>query len=170
MTTVIAAPFNWNVVIDNIVALYNTGALLNSGIRIVNATPDAADEGPLPVMFPADDPGVTLNTWTKATMTNHTTHLFRGKSDYTFHWIYLHVEIPQGITNFKKAPYRPAIRQAVGNIFALITSHATTLGVEYVKPLTGSFDFNMTSPATGRRYLGATFSIECFELNDQSAS
>lgn len=168
--TILAAPFNWNAVIDNLVALQNTGALLNSGIRIVNATPDAADEGPLPVLFPADDPGVTINSWAKATLTNQTTHLFRSKADYTFHWIYLQVEIPQGIATFKKAPYRPLIREAIGSIFALITAHTTTLGVEYVKPLIGSFDFNMTSPATGKRYLGATFSVECFELADQTAA
>lgn len=159
--------FLWNTVIDNLVALQNTGPLLDSGIRIVNATPDAADEGPLPLLFPADDPGVVLNAWTKLTNANMA-NLFRSKSDYTLHWIYLQVEIPQGITNFKKAPYRPIIRADVAKIFSLITVHATGLGVEYVKPLTASFDFVMTSPATGKRYLGATFTTECFEYSDQT--
>lgn len=161
--------FVWNTVIDSIVALQNTGALLNSGIRILNATPDAADET-VPVMFPMDDPGILVNSWTKITNTNQTTHLFRSKSDYTIMWIYLHLEIPQGITNFKKAPYRPIIREQISKIFTLITSHSTALGVEYVKPLTGSFDFNLVSPATGKRYLGATFSVNCIEYEDQSAA
>lgn len=164
-------PFNWNIVIDNIVALQNTGALLNSGIRFVNATPDAADEGPLPICFPSDDPGVVVNSWLKQTGTNHTTHRFTSKSDYTIYWIMLQVEIPQGITNFKKAPYRPIIRDNVGMIFDAITAHSVgLLGVEYVKPLVASFDFNMTSPATGKKYLGATFSTECYQLADQTAA
>lgn len=170
MTTIIAAPFNWNVVIDNIVALQNTGVLAGSGIRIVNATPDAADEAPLPILFPSDDPGVTVNTWLKASMINHQTKQFRSRADYTFHFVYLHVEIPQGISNFKKAPYRPLIREAVGKIFGLITANSSHLGVEFVKPLVGSFDFNMTSPATGKKYLGATFSVEVFEFADQTAA
>lgn len=159
--------FEWNVVIDNLVALYNTGPLAGSGIRILNATPDAADEGVPPLMFPADDPGVIVNAWTKLTNANMS-NMFRSKSDYTIHWIMLQVEIPQGITNFKKAPYRPIIRANVAKIFTLITAHATGLGVEYVKPLAASFDFNMTSPATGKRYLGATFSTECYEYSDQT--
>lgn len=170
MTTIVAAPFNWNAVIDNIVSLQNTGALLNSGIRILNSTPDAADEGQLPATFPMDDPAGMINSWTKMTMPNHVNHIFRSKADYTLHWIYLHVEIPQGITNFKKAPYRPEIRLAIANIFALITSNTTRLGVEFVKPQLGSFDFNLTSPSTGRRYLGATYSIQIFEFADQIAS
>lgn len=161
--------FVWNTVIDSIVALQNTGALLNSGIRILNATPDAADET-VPAMFPMDDPGILVNSWQKITNTNQTTKLFRSKSDYTIMWIYLHLEIPQGITNFKKAPYRPIIREQISKIFTLITSHSTALGVEYVKPLTGSFDFNLVSPATGKRYLGATFSVNCIEYEDQSAA
>ncbi len=170
MTAIIAAPFNWNIVIDNIVSLQNTGTLANSGISLLNATPDAADEGPLPIAFPSDDPGVTVNTWIKTSMINHQTKFFRSRADYTFHWVYLHVEIPQGITNFKKAPYRPLIREAIGKIFGLITSNSSNLGVEFVKPVTGSFDFNLTSPATGRKYLGATFSIEVFEFADQTAA
>ena len=161
--------FVWNTVIDNIVALQNTGVLAGSGIRISNATPDAADEG-VPAMFPMDDPGVLVNSWQKITMVNQQTGLFRSKSDYTINWIYLHTEIPQGITNFKKAPLRPIIREQVAKIFTLISIHATRLGVEYVKPLIGSFDFNLTSPATGRRYLGATFSINCIEYEDQTAA
>lgn len=164
------APFDWNIVIDNIVALQNTGALAGSGIRFVNATPDAADEGPIPICFPSDDPGVVVNSWVKQTGTDHTTKLFRSKADYTLHWIMLQVEIPQGITNFKKATYRPTIRENVSKIFAAITSHTVLLGIEYVKPLVGSFDFNMTSPATGKRYLGATFSVECYQLADQTAA
>ncbi len=167
MTTIIAAPFNWNVVIENIVSLYNLGALLNTKIAILNATPDAADEGQLPVTFPMDDPAGSINAWTKMTNPSHIDHRFRSKSDYTLNWIYLHVEIPQGITNFKKAPYRPIIRENIARLFALITSNATKLGVEYVKPQLGSFDFNLTSPSTGRRYLGATYSIEVFEFADQ---
>ncbi len=158
----------WNTIIENIVALANTGPLTGSGIRILNATPDAADEG-VPAMFPMDDPGVLINSWTKITNTNQTTGLFRSKMDYTLNWIYLHIEIPQGITNFKKAPYRPLIREQMSKIFTVISTHSTALGVEYVKPLIGSFDFNLTSPATGRRYLGATFSIQCFEYEDQTA-
>ncbi len=50
----------WNTIIENIVALANTGPLTGSGIRILNATPDAADEG-VPAMFPMDDPGVLIN-------------------------------------------------------------------------------------------------------------
>ena len=161
--------FVWNTVIDSLVALQNTGAMLNSGVLFYNATPDAADEK-TPCLFPADDPGVIVNSWTKITNTNQMTKLFRSKSDYTIHWIYLHVEIPQGITNFKKAPLRPQIRQRVSDIFTLITTHTTALGVEYVKPLIGSFDFNMRSPATGKQYLGATFSIQCVEYEDQLAA
>jgi hypothetical protein len=164
------APFDWNIVIDNIVALQGTGALVGSGIRFVNATPDAADEGPLPICFPSDDPGVVVNSWVKQTSTNPSTKLFRSKADYTLHWIELQVEIPQGITNFKKATYRPVIRENVSRIFAAISANAVNLGIEYVKPLVGSFDFNMTSPATGKRYLGATFSVECYQLADQTAA
>lgn len=159
----------WNTIIENIVLLANTGPLTDSGIRILNATPDAADEG-VPALFPMDDPGVLVNSWQKITNTNPTTKLFRAKLDYTINWIYLHVEIPQGVTNFKKAPYRPIIREQVSRIFTLISMHTTALGVEYVKPLIGSFDFNLTSPATGRRYLGATFSLNCIEYEDQTAA
>ncbi len=161
--------FVWNTIIDNLVLLQNTGALNGSGIRIYNATPDAADEV-TPCLFPMDDPGVQINSWQKITNTNQVTKLFRSKSDYTIHFAYLHIEIPQGIATFKKAPYRPLIRSRISDIFTLITSNSTALGVEYVKPLAASFDLNLVSPATGKRYLGATFSIECYEYEDQLAS
>lgn len=153
--------FEWNTVIDGIVALENTGALLASGISILDATPDPLDECKTPVLFPTDDPAVTLISQQKFSGSGK--GLKREKSVYQIAWVYLHTEFVQ---NLDKAAIRVAIRAALSSVFLEIVRHSNTLGVEYVKPVSLSVDTTLTSPASGKRYLGATFAIECSELMD----
>lgn len=153
--------FEWNTVIDGIVALENTGALLASGISILDATPDPLDECNTPVLFPTDDPAVTLISQTK--FAGAGSGKKREKSVYNIAWVYLHTEFVQ---NLDKAAIRVAIRAALANVFLEIVRHSNALGVEYVRPVNLSVDTNLTSPASGKRYLGATFTIECHEMMD----
>lgn len=153
--------FVWNEVIDAVVALAETGLLAGTGISILDATPDPLDECHTPVLFPSDDPAVSLVSQQK--MSGGGTGKKREKSVYNIAWVYLHTEFTQ---NLNKQQIRVDIRAALAKIFFEIVKHSNSLAVEYVKPVALSVDMNLTSPASGKRYLGATFTIECSEFMD----
>lgn len=158
----IAPPmFNWDGVITKISQIVEQD-LIDRHITLQAVQPDFDQDCQVPLVFPAGSPSVTVQSVKKFSL-GRAPAQFSGTTQYTLHFVYLHILAKQPSTGFKVSQYESAIRQNIGAIFAALIKHRLSLGTNVLIPGTASIDSELQGPK-GRYYLGGTFDVVVTEL------